>query len=281
MQIRKLLGEPMLHFIVLGIALFAVHRQLTPGPSGGRNRIVVTRGVVSDLSTQHQARWGRPPSPSELTGLVDSYIHDEILYREGVALGLDRDDPVVKRRVRQKLEVMSEEETPVGTPTDAELSEYLARNAARFTRPMVMSFEQVFLGPSAAGARIERVGLQRDTSGTAFDPTGLRKPSMLPETMTASAADLVAREFGAAFEKALETVPVGEWAGPFDSTFGSHFVRVEERIPSVVPPLSEVRDAVVREWENERRQRAKDDSYQKLRRTYAVDIEAELPTSAR
>jgi hypothetical protein len=168
--------------------------------------------------------------------LVESYVRDEILHREGVTLGLDRDDPVIKRRVRQKLEVMAEEETSAGVPTDVELSAYLAENSARFTQPAILSFEQVFLGAPAPGAR----------------------------------------DFGSKFATALEHAArrVGR---PIDSAFGAHLVRVVERTPAVVPPLSAVRDAAVREWENERRHRARNDSYRKPRSTYDVVIEARLP----
>ena len=271
MRFRQFLGEPMLHFVLIGLALFAIHRQLSPSASGG-SRIVVTQGVIDDLAVQHEARWGRPPSRSELASLVESYVRDEILYREGVALGLDRDDPVVKRRVRQKLEVMAEEDTPVGVPTDAELSAYLAANAGRFTRPAVVSFEQVFIGSSATSARVELAALTR-AAGPDFDPRSLSKPSILPPTMTATPSDLVARDFGVAFAAALEKVPVGEWIGPVGSAFGAHFVRVVERTPAVVPALPEVRDAVVREWESERRQRARNDNYRRLRSSYVVEIE--------
>src|SRR4026208_964413 len=128
---RKLLGEPVLHFLLIGIGLFGAYRWVSPGDSGGR-RIVITQGVVDDLTTQHVAARGREPSAAELGHLIESYVRDEILYREGVTLGLDRDDIVVKRRVRQKLEVMAEEEASGAQPTDAELSAYLAAHEQRF-----------------------------------------------------------------------------------------------------------------------------------------------------
>jgi hypothetical protein len=107
MRTRILLGEPMLHFLLIGIALFGAYRWVSPGDSGGR-RIVITQGMVDDLITQHVAARGREPSTTELNHLVESYVRDEILYGEGVRLGLDRDDIVVKRRVRQKIEMIAE-----------------------------------------------------------------------------------------------------------------------------------------------------------------------------
>ena len=124
MRIRTLLGEPMLHFLLIGIALFGAYRWVSPGDSGGR-RIVITQGVVDDLVTQHVAARGREPSTTELNHLIESYVRDEILYREGVRLGLERDDIVVKRRVRQKIEMIAEEDASTRAPTDADLSAYL------------------------------------------------------------------------------------------------------------------------------------------------------------
>src|SRR5512134_3583178 len=131
---RKLLREPMLHFLLIGIVLFAAYQWMAPADSAGRD-IVITQGVVDDLVTQHVAAKGREPSPTELNDLIESYVRDEILYREGVKLGLDRDDIVVKRRVRQKIELMAEEDASTGAPTDAELSAYLAASPARFVQP--------------------------------------------------------------------------------------------------------------------------------------------------
>jgi len=242
MRIRRLLGEPLLHFLLLGAVLFAFYRWKAPADPVGR-RIVITQGVVDDLVTQHVAARGREPSPAELSRLIESYVHDEILYREGVALGLDRDDIVVKRRVRQKIEVMAEEEAAAGAPTAADLSAYLAANQARFLQPAILTFEQV------------------------------GKPSLLPQRITQTPADLVARDFGPSFVAALEKAPVGEWIGPIESSFGAHHVRVSDRRPAVVPQLADVRDQVVREWENERRQRARSDAYARMRRAYDVTID--------
>src|SRR3954454_120463 len=150
MRIRTLLGEPMLHFLLIGIALFGAYRWVSPGDSGGR-RIVITQGIVDDLVTQHVAARGREPSTTELNHLIESYVRDEILYREGVRLGLERDDLVVKRRVRQKIEMIAEEDASTRAPTDADLSAYLTANQTRFVQPAILSFEQVFLGQPAAG----------------------------------------------------------------------------------------------------------------------------------
>ena len=281
MRIRRLLGEPMLHFLVIGIGLFAAYQWMAPVDSDGR-RIVITRGVVDDLVTQHVAARGREPSSAELNHLVESYVRGEILYREGVRLGLDRDDIVVKRRVRQKIEVIAEEDAATRAPTDADLSAYLVANQARFVQPAILTFEQVFIGASTSGPGVvHAAAVTRDALRNGADPDELGKPTLLPHRMIRIAADLVARDFGASFAAALEKVKVGEWVGPIDSSFGTHYVRVSDRTPAAAPQLAAVRDHVVREWENERRQRARNDAYVKMRSEYAVSIEAKPPTERR
>jgi PPIC-type PPIASE domain len=277
MRIRTLLGEPMLHFLLIGIALFAAYQWIAPVDSDGR-RIVITQGVVDDLVTQHVAAKGREPSGTELNHLIESYVHDEILYREGVKLGLERDDIVVKRRVRQKIEVIAEEDASTRAPTDADLAAYLVANQARFVQPAVLTFEQVFLGESTSGPDVEQaVAVTRSALRSGTQAEELGKPTLLPLRMNEAPADLVARDFGESFAAALEKVPVGEWTGPIDSSFGAHYVRVSDRTPALAPQLAAVRDHVVREWENERRQRARKDAYARMRGEYEVSMEAKAP----
>ena len=271
----------MLHFLLIGIALFGAHRWVSPGDSGGR-RIVITRGVVDDLVTQYVAARGREPSTTELNHLIESYVRDEILYREGVKLGLERDDIVVKRRVRQKIEMIAEEEASTRAPTDADLSAYLVANQARFVQPAILTFEQVFIGESTSGRGVvHAVAVTREALRSGAGPEELGKPTLLPHRMTRTPADLVARDFGAGFAVALGKAPVGEWVGPIDSSFGAHYVRVSDRTPAVAPQLTAVRDQVVREWENDRRQRARNDAYAQMRGEYQVSIEASRATGRR
>src|SRR4026209_1568073 len=184
MRIRTLLGEPVLHFLLIGIALFAAYRWMAPGDSAGR-RIAITPGGVGDLVTQHVAARGREPSSTELTHLIESYVHDEILYREGVKLGLDRDDIVVKRRVRQKIEMIAEEDAATRAPTDADLVAYLTANPARSAQPAVLTFDQVFSGESGSAPGIVRVvAVTRDALRRGADPEELGKPTLLPHRMT-------------------------------------------------------------------------------------------------
>ena len=276
-RLPRWLREPILHFALIGALLFFAYGLMNPGSIAGE-RIVVTQAIVDDLAREHQARWMRAPSEQELANLVEAHIRDEILFREGVALGLDNDDPVIKRRVRQKFELMSEEQLAGAAPTDAELSDYLLQNAARFTRPAKLSFEQIYFDGSATAPEVERaVAAAKSALARGADPARLGQPTMLPRSAEAAAADLVARDFGAAFGEQLLKLPQGEWAGPVASGLGAHLVRVTAVQPAALPPLDGVRQQVAREWENARRERSRTESYRKLRDSYDVVIEPNLP----
>jgi hypothetical protein len=274
-NVARILREPLLHFLLLGLVLFLLYGRVATGDDYGR--IVVSQAQVDDLAAQHQKLWGRPPTPAELNGLVETFVRDEILYREGVALGLDEDDPVVKRRVRQKLEVLAEEELSRDAPTDAELSAFLAADPKRFTQPGAVAFEQVLFDAATTDAELSRA-LAAARRGA--DVSRLGRATMLPSRVDSMPLDLVARDFGAAFATELERVPLNEWTGPVASAFGVHLVRLRLRTPPVLPPLDAVRDVVSREWENARRERALAESYRRLREEYDVEIEADLPATA-
>jgi hypothetical protein len=263
-----------LHFLLLGLALFAYYGRVAPDDDGKR-RIVVGQPEVDLLATQFQGTWNRPPSPVELNGLVDSYVRDEILYREGVALGLDRDDAVIKRRVRQKLDVLFEESVAQNPATDADLQAYLDAKPATFRKPAVVSFDQVYFG--SASVTPQRLEQARAALARGADPATLGQATLLPASQYAMPLDLIARDFGEKFAEQLATAPVGQWSGPVASGFGAHLVRVNAIQAAQLPALVDVREVVAREWENERRKQAHAAALARLRDQYQVEINAALP----
>lgn len=272
--------EPLLHFLLIGGLLFVVYGKVAPMDKEGE-RIVVSQAMVGELSRQHHARWMRPPNEQELASLVDAYVRDEIMYREGLALGLDRDDPVIKRRVRQKLDIVVEEQLAGAAPDDDELSAYMTQHAARYTRAASQSFEQIFFDGSATVSEVERaVAVARTALARGVDAQALGQPTLLPRSVDQQPADRIKRDFGAVFTDSLNRLPVGVWSGPVASGLGAHLVRVSARKPAVLPPLNEVRQQVTRDWENERRDRSREQSYRKLRERYDVVIEPALTTLA-
>jgi hypothetical protein len=273
MTFSKLLREPTLHFLLIGIFLFLLYGRVAPESDDSRT-IEVSQARIDALTQQFQSVWSRPPTEPELRGIIDAFVRDEVLYREGVAMGLDGDDPVIKRRVRQKMEVMSEESGAQLQPSDAELSAYLAKHPEKFRRPPVLSFEQVFFSGDTTVADIEAqskaalAGLERGEPAAGFG-----QATMLPGAVNNQPLDLIARDFGEAFAEQLAELPVNDWQGPIRSGFGAHLVRIGKREPAAMPPLAEIRTAVVREWENARRERNRAESYRAMAKNYRIVID--------
>jgi len=279
-RVARLLREPLVHFLFLGALLFVAYDFFNGDRGVGGNRIVVDDGVVANIVQRYAAVWQRQPTAEELRGLIDSYIHEEVLYREGVAMGLQDDDIVVKRRVRQKLDVLAEESGRESPPTDADLQAYLDKHAADYALPTEMSFEQVMFDPEKHARQIKVVLTKARTDLTnGVDIMSIGDMTMLPRRETRTPTERIARDFGEDFAQALTSLPVGAWQGPVRSGYGLHLVRVTERILGRPAKLSEARAAVERDWEHDRRIKAADDYYRNALKNYQVVVTADMPAA--
>ena len=276
---RSWLREPLLHFLLIGAALFALYR--TVGSQGNApQEIIVSEAQVEALATNFARTWMRPPTAGEIRGLVDDYIKEEIYYREALALGLDRDDTVIRRRLRQKMEFVSDDSAAAREPTDAELAQFLHAYADRFADPPSLSFRQEVYsserrGESAtADARRALARVNAAPASRAAEPSG--DPSLLPPQMTDVTSRDVANVFGEAFAAELEGGALDRWIGPVESPFGAHLVRISSRTAGRLPPLAEIRPAVIREWQAAQRRATDDARYEALRSKYDVRVEGDI-----
>jgi hypothetical protein len=240
--VKRLLKEPLLHFLVLGAALFGLFGLVGKKEAEQPATIVVSAARIENLANGFARTWQRPPSAEELRGLIDDHIRDEVFYREGKALGLDRDDIVIRRRLRQKLEFVAED-MEVAEPSDDELAAYLTSNAERFRTEDRLTFSHVYL--SAA----RREALRRDAESVAAklaneteetDAAALGDHFLLGQEFRAVPRSDVARTFGERFSEQIFGLEQGRWQGPIASSYGLHFVRVSERTQGGLPPLDAV-----------------------------------------
>ena len=274
---KKLVREPLLHFVLLGALLFALDaflRERTVEASGGE--IVVSAGRIETLAALFAKTWQRPPTLQELQGLVDDFVLEEALYREGVAMGVDRDDTIIRRRVRQKMEFVVDDLVELTDPDEAQLEAYFAEHATSYARPARFTFRQVYLNADRRGdaARGEAdLVLAALRAGTARDPRELGDGSLLEHAFEDAGADLVERTFGPRFAEELAEQPLGEWSGPIESAFGLHLVLVEARVEGELPELAEVRDAVERDWSYAQGEAASEAFYEELLERYRVVVE--------
>jgi hypothetical protein len=277
---QQWLKEPLLHFLFLGVALFGLYQWLSAhGEDAAKvtREIVVSQGRIRSLAETFTRLWTRPPTQGELEGLVRDYIHEEVMYREALALGLDRDDTIVRRRLQQKLEFLSEAFSTVIKPTEQELNEFLIKHPESFRIETRLTFSQVLLNPERRGTLLEadvaRLLAKLETQTSTLDLVSLSDSRMLNTRLEEVSQSDVTKQFGAEFAAELLTLPLSRWQGPVKSGYGLHLVRIEERNLGHLPSLGEVRDAVVREWEAAKRREMKEAHYQALLSRYKVTIE--------
>jgi hypothetical protein len=278
---KKLLREPLVHFLLLGAALFALFQLRGASADGGGGRIVVPAGRIEALSSGFARTWRRPPTQSELEGLVDEWIREEVLYREAIARGLDRDDAVVRRRLRQKLEFLADDLADLVEPTGDQLADWLATHADRFRRPPRLALRQVFVSPDRRGERAaadarELLEVLRG-EGAAADIGELGDPLMLPAELELQPLDEIERVFGPGFGEDLLPLEAGTWQGPIGSSYGLHLVLVVQREEGHVPSLADVRDEVARDWMTAHREELAETFYQGLRARYEIAVEWPQP----
>jgi hypothetical protein len=275
-MLKRLLREPLIHFVVVALAIFAVYGLAGRWKEEEPDRIVVTSAKIEQLSSLFTSTWQRPPTAEEITGLIDDYVKEEIYYREAKKLGLDTDDTVVRRRLRLKMEYLNEAAAGALTASEAELKAYLKAHPEKFEIDPMMAFQQVFLNPQRRGDKIDAdagmilVSLKRNPQR---DPASFGDTTLLPAGMPLTPKTEIARTFGPEFAEALDKTPAGEWIGPIASGLGYHIVRVSERKPGRVPELAEARDQVLREWSNDKRMEIDESTFNELLKRYRVVID--------
>jgi hypothetical protein len=139
---KRLIREPFLHFLLLGVLIFIAHRFLSKRVDDGPQRIVITQGQTTSIIVGFSRTWQRPPTREELEGLIRDRVREEVYYREALAMGLDWDGPIIRCRLQQKLEFVTDDIAAVAEPTDAELADYLKTHAARFRADRRLTFSQ-------------------------------------------------------------------------------------------------------------------------------------------
>jgi hypothetical protein len=271
-----LLKEPLLHFLIIGVLIFVAYGFVS-GNGPADDHIAVTRGQQERLGVAFKATWNRPPTEQELNAIIDDWIREEIAYREGVAMGLDSGDTIIRRRLRQKLEVLAEDIVSMAEPTTADLERFLADNRTDYRRDPAYSLEQVYFSTDVRGDAAQQDAEQAlmllHTDSGLINPEALGDPISLPYRLIEEPAHAIAARFGRDFAQALEGVEPGDWRGPIRSGYGLHLVRIDLYQPGRPLTLAEAEREVMRDWHNKQRIEAIDRLYERLRTQYSITIE--------
>lgn len=287
--VKTYFREPLVHFLLIGAGLFLLFGwrggpAFSPaGPSGPQSTtIIVTRDDVDQMTRTFARTWQRPPMEEEVDRLVEDFVRNEIYYREALAIGLDRGDTVIRRRMRQKMEFIMENITNQAEPTDEELLAYMKMHPESFLLDPQIAFQQVYLNTDRRGRSAEsdaRKILAQLNNGADPDKIGDFIP--LDAEIGLSPLWEIRRTFGAEFSRNLLELKGGKWEGPVRSGYGLHLVFVKKRVEGRLPGLDEVREKVKREWAFARQKELKDATYREIKKRYVVTIEKPKAETAR
>jgi hypothetical protein len=274
--LKSALREPLVHFIVLGALIFIVYGFLRPMDDNSGGEILVSDGRAASMVQTFIRTWQRPPTESEFNRLIDDYIRTEVFVREAVALGLDRDDLILRRRLRQKMEFFLDKAPDREEPSEEKLLEYLALHVDQYRTDTRVTFSHVYMDPQRRGetlkADAQRLleALRNPTlnvdSSTLGDPIMILKPNW----QNVSRSEVVGL-FGSTFVDALLQQSPGEWIGPLTSAYGEHLVKIDSLQVGVVPALNNIRTQVEYDWRTHQREEQREISYHRLLKKYRVE----------
>jgi hypothetical protein len=277
-RIKRWLREPLVSFLVIGAALFAVYhfRRPADNPGAGNRHIEITDGDIRQMDLSWMGQWRRHPTPDEWRGLIESRIREEILYREALAMGLDQGDTIVKRRMVQKMEFLIEDLSALRDPTAAELKTWYATHSDRFTLPARITFRHLYFSPDKRGEHTlaaASAALTKLAGAKGDDPAAatLADPFMFQDYYADRTFEQVSGTFGNAFADALAQFKPGRWQGPIESGLGWHLVWIDSIIPGRVPAFEEVELAQIKaEWLTAERAVIKHRALEEMKSRYQI-----------
>ncbi len=283
---RRWLREPLVHFLLVGAVLFAVDHYVQPTRSAAPSskQVQLTLDDLGQLVMLFQSQWRREPTPEELTRLIENKVQSEVLYREALAMGLDRNDEIVKRRMAQKMQFLAEDVAAAREPETAELRSWFEKNKAMFAQPSRVSFRHLYFSPDRRGqrARDDAAKALAKLAGQPQDAklaATLADPFMFQDYYRDRAPDYLGKELGPRFAQAVAKLAAGSWQGPIESGFGWHLVFVDTVVPGRVPAFEEIEPDVKTAWLGEQKALAWERAYKEMRAKYTVLLPA-LPENA-
>ena len=273
-RLKALWKEPLVHFLLIGAVLFTVFELKQEEGNAAPNRILVDAGQIEQLVARFERTRLRPPIDIERAALIEGHIREEVYYRQALAMGLDQDDPVLRQRMRQKLEFLLEDLAAEAIPDDDQLIQFMQRHPQKFRQEPQLSFTHVFLNPDKRQDLVSDAMqlLTRLNNGASPETEG--DQTLLALEFREATQHDITRVFGDSFAQQIVALKPGGWSGPLYSAYGGHLVRVSEKQEGRFPALAEVRKQVERDYMVERRQELKDITYRKLREGYEIIVEA-------
>lgn len=272
----KYFRDPFIHFLIIGALLFTVYEVINDGTDQEGKLISVTQGQIYSLIAKFEKTWGRPPQSGELKALIDELVLDEIYYRQALALGIDRDDALIRKRLRQKMEFYTEVDSENLHPSEGELQQFFSENADDYRLEDHYSLRQLFLSTNRSEADLER-RVEQMKNGLASGELPDADSSLLPSSFSLAGKREIVRHLGLDFYNKLEGLDTNKWIGPIESSMGMHFVFISERLEGGMPELGKIRDSVTKDWRYRRSLEMRERLNERLLAEYAINVEWPVP----
>jgi len=282
-KFTRLFTEPLIQFLIVGAGIYGAYAMFGTPEEDFRDTLVhVDSNRINAFISEWESRWNRPPTREEIDGLIQSYIKEDVLYRQAVAMGLNEDDPITRRRMAQKLEFLTSDLAMMVQPAEGELEQYFDDNSEVYRAPDLMTFSQVFFDPDARGDSTledaEEALLKLQAAGVPTEESmQVGDGFMLQSDFVSVTAQQAARQMGAGFVEALVQLEPGSWHGPVLSGYGVHLVYVYSHEKSAPPVFEDVKAAVLEDWQLEQREQFNADFLENLKSRYEIVID-EIPS---
>jgi len=268
----NILKAPLLHFALLGALLFVLYTWLNPNSMERDDQLIISKGEIQHIVNIYENKWKRQPTEKVLKSLLDDYVLTQIYYLEGIKLGFDKNDNQIKRRVRQKMEMISSNIFSALDVKDEALQTYLNDHPQKYVKDTVYSFRQIYVDENKHGSDLKTY-LETIIRELRVSDIALSDPVMMQDRYENVSSFSVNREFGKGFAKQLDGLTVGQWSEALKSGLGLHFVKLEKKVVSKKPTLDDVRDAVLKDYLHEKRKEMMEKQRQQMLKMYDVVME--------
>ena len=275
---QQFIKEPLVHFLLIGLGIFLVYGWVSAEESYD-NKIIIDDSHLAHLVSIFELQWNRPPTEEELQNILEKYLQQEIFYREALKMNLDHNDEVVKRRLAQKMEFLSDDLSAlVDPPTDEKLQTYYQQNKDKYQVPYQYSFKQVVFtkdrhkDPQAAAlealdqygsGQVDAMHDHGDRLSIRYQFDNFYEPQ-------------VEKELGGNLAVLLRDLPLYQWSGPVESGYGVHLIYLTEKQAPRFPEFQDIKDELARDYSYQAEQENQQAIYQGLKKNYEIEITADL-----
>ena len=281
--LQKILKEPLLHFLIISIGFFVFYssnNKTSDKSIIAKSEIVISQSQVRNIKNQFERVWKRQPTEQETKGMLKGYIKEEILYREALSLGLDRDDTIIRKRMAQKIDFLFSDIASIAEPTEEQLEKHYHDSQSKYTRDVQLTFSHIYLNPTKHDntLKTDAEKIIATLKNKKADPADLGDPIMLEPIFNKIETSQINNLFAENFATDISTLETGKWQGPIKSGYGYHLVKIDQRIESQPTPFEEIRTIVKRDWKAIKQKESNDATYALMKQRYKITIEPSAKT---